>query len=242
MTKRLHLPLFVFAASLFVPVMLIGDGPDVRLQLLNGAMTGLLVWTAVRSGSVPGIQVATAMAIATTGELILSLGWGLYSYRFAAIPWYVPPGHGLFYLLAAESAAHPFVLRNRERVVRTVLVLGSLAAALGLVLASDQWGLLWWFGAVAMIVFTRSGLLVACAWIYTTPLEWLGTWNGNWIWFRDVPGIPLFSGNPPSGVSILYGLLDVLTLLACGSTLMRRLASEVGDSAGERDAPLADAA
>jgi hypothetical protein len=222
--ERFRIPLFVVSVVIVIPLMLVVDGPDLRVQLLNGAFAFLLVFTAARSGSIPGIQIAVAMTIATTGELILSLGWGLYAYRFAVIPWYVPPGHGIFYLLTAETAAHPRIVRHRKAVIGAVLVFGSALAALCLVLGRDAWGLAWWLGAGAMMLLSRSGLVVACAWVYTTPMEWLGTWNENWVWFREVPGIPLPSGNPPSGVAVLYGLLDILTILACSSPLLRRLA------------------
>jgi hypothetical protein len=30
--------------------------------------------------------------IATTGEMLLSLGWGQYTYRLGNVPMFVPPG------------------------------------------------------------------------------------------------------------------------------------------------------
>lgn len=238
-----RLPLLVAASALFVTAMLLADGASIPLQLLNGAATGLFIYLAVRSSPVAGLQVATAMTIATCGELVLSLGWELYTYRFAAVPWYVPPGHGIFYLLAAESALHPAFLRHRRAIVDGVAIAGTVTALVGLVLFGDTWGLFWWIAALTMMRHTSSGLLLACAWIYTMPLEWLGTWNGNWHWFADVPGLPLVSGNPPSGVAMLYGLLDLLTVAAVGSRWMRRLAGEeTGGDEAEEPEGLADAA
>ena len=49
----------------------------------------------------------TVILVATTGECVLSLGWGLYRYRNAVIPLYVPFGHGIFYALAAECGVLP---------------------------------------------------------------------------------------------------------------------------------------
>ena len=44
-------------------------------------------------------------------------------------------------------------------------------------------------------------------------LEWLGTGIGNWRWAAEVPGLGLRSANPPSGVGVLYVLLDLLTVM-----------------------------
>ena len=223
LTGTSRLAAVVLGSAIFVPAMLFADGPNPWLQVAVGAATGLFVFLLVRGGSVPGVQVVAAMTIATTGELVLSLGWGLYGYRFAAVPYFVPPGHGLFYLLAAETAAHPWVAARGRGFRVGVATFGTLWAVLMLGFSSDSWGLLWWIGALAMIRFSDSGLLVACAYLYTMPLEWLGTWNRNWWWYPDVPGLPFVSGNPPSGVAVLYGLLDLLAVLACGSPFVRRL-------------------
>src|SRR4051795_3717095 len=37
------------------------------------------------------------LAIATAGEIFLSLVWGLYQYRLGNIPLFVPPGHVLLF-------------------------------------------------------------------------------------------------------------------------------------------------
>ena len=39
------------------------------------------------------------VAIATAGELFLSLVWGLYTYRLGNVPLFVPPGHALMLML-----------------------------------------------------------------------------------------------------------------------------------------------
>ena len=43
------------------------------------------------------------LLIATAGELFLALAWGLYSYREAGLPLFVPPGHVLLYMLGLAS-------------------------------------------------------------------------------------------------------------------------------------------
>ena len=44
------------------------------------------------------------LVIATTGEVILSLVWGLYTYRLDNIPLFVPPGHVLLFYLGTQLA------------------------------------------------------------------------------------------------------------------------------------------
>ena len=203
--------------------MLVADGPDVGEQLLLGLATGLFLILLAGRSSIPGSQIVCAMVIATAGELFLSLVWGLYSYRFAAIPYYVPIGHGVFYVLAAESALQETLRRHSAVITRVVLAGGTLYAVASLVTASDVWGLLWWGGAVLIITRSRSPLLMSTCVVYTVLLEWLGTWLGNWRWEGTVPVIGLTSANPPSGVGILYCLLDLFTILVCSARWFARL-------------------
>lgn len=207
----------VASAAIFIPLMLIADGPDLGNQLLLGGATGLFLMMIVRKGNVSAAQVAVVMVIATTGEIVLSLGWGLYDYRFAEVPFYVPPGHGVFYVLAAESARQGFLRRHEETIKRLVIVSGSIYAAISLVVASDVWGLLWWVGALFLITRSRNPLLMSTCVVYTILLEWLGTALGNWRWEAVVPWLGLRSANPPSGVGILYCLLDLFTVMVCSA-------------------------
>jgi len=99
-----HFLIFVTASAVWMAIVLLSDREGVVPQLLLGGATAAFVVYFTRRSQVDGRQIAWAVAIATLGEIVLSLGWGLYSYRHAVIPLYVPPGHGLFYLLAAETA------------------------------------------------------------------------------------------------------------------------------------------
>lgn len=210
------------ATSLFVPLMLLCDSADITQQIALATATALFLILMVRKSSVSGGQIVCAIAIATAGELFLSLGWGLYSYRYAAIPFYVPVGHGIFYALAAESARQEPLRKKQTFIVSTVLAAGSLYA-LVTVSAGDAWGLLWWIGAAWIITRSRSPLLMSTCVVYTVLLEWAGTAIGNWRWAEIVPVVGLRSANPPSGVGILYCLLDLFTMMVCSSVLAHRL-------------------
>jgi len=50
-------------------------------------------------------QTLAVVVIATCGEVIGSLIWGLYSYRLENLPAFVPPGHGLVYLAGLSLAS-----------------------------------------------------------------------------------------------------------------------------------------
>jgi hypothetical protein len=216
-----HFLVFAGAAALFIPLLLIADRRGLVPQLALGAATAAFLWLFAR-GSNEGRQIGAAILIATTGEVVLSLGWGLYSYRNALIPLYVPFGHGVFYALAAESARQPALRRLEQRISRGVLVAGSVIAAVGFAAFKDQWGLVWWIAAAICLMRSRNRLLLSMAFIDTMLLEWLGTTIGNWHWTANVPFVGLHSANPPSGVGLLYVLLDLVTVAICSSTLGQR--------------------
>ena len=219
---RRHFLLFLTAATLFTPALLLADTSGIVPQLALGSATALFLVLFARESPIDRRHIVDAILIASTGEAILSLGWGLYTYRNALIPLYVPVGHGVFYALAAESALQPALRRHARSIARGVLVAGSIIAAASFLFFHDQWGLLWWIAAAALLMRSRNQLLLSTCFIGTTLLEWLGTAIGNWQWTAIVPGVGLHSANPPSGVGILYILLDVITVWVCGIPRSRR--------------------
>jgi hypothetical protein len=203
---------FVAASACFMLALLLLDAGGLAHQLLLGLATALFVLFFVRRSGTAGRQVVAAILVATAGEIVLSLGWGLYTYRHALIPLYVPPGHGLFYLLAAESARQQLFRRHAGAITRAVVVIGTLLALVSLVRSGDAWGFLWWLGALALIRASENRLMLAACFVYTMILEWVGTAIGNWQWTPVVPGAGLRSANPPAGVGLLYILLDLIVV------------------------------
>jgi hypothetical protein len=181
-----------------------------------GIATAAFLWFFARRSEVPARQIVCAIVVATAGEVVLSLGWGLYSYRHALIPLYVPPGHGLFYTLAAMAAQQDVLRRHAKAITRGVLFCGTFIALLSLGFAADVWGFLWWMGAVALVLRSRNQLLLSACFVFTILLEWAGTAIGNWIWTANVPFVGLHSANPPAGVGILYILLDLIVMTVAG--------------------------
>ena len=220
---------FVAASAVFMILLLLADRDGLLQQLALGAATALFLWYFARNSEVTPRQIICCIIVATAGEVVLSLGWGLYSYRHAVIPFYVPPGHGLFYTLAAETARQHAVRLRAGAITRLVLIIGSANAALSLVFRHDTWGALWWMGAVALIYVSRNRLLLSACFAYTMILEWVGTAIGNWQWAAEVPFLRLHSANPPSGVGILYILLDLIVVAITTGLMARKPAVELDE-------------
>jgi len=218
---------FVAASAVFMTVLLLVDRDGLLQQLALGAATALFLWYFARNSEVAPRQIICCIIVATAGEVVLSLGWGLYSYRHAVIPFYVPPGHGLFYTLAAETARQHAVRLRAAGITRLVLIIGTINAVLSLAFRHDTWGALWWMGAVALISVSRNRLLLSACFVYTMILEWVGTAIGNWQWAPEVPFLRLHSANPPAGVGILYILLDLIVVGITTGLMSRKPAAEL---------------
>lgn len=204
--------LWLAASTLFVPLILSSDGPGAVRQVTLAAATAGFLSLLVRASRVEVTLVIIAILVATVGECVLSIGWGLYRYHYALLPFYVPVGHGVFFTLAAWSSRQPAMQRRERQIYRWVLLGGSAAAAGSLLFANDQWGLLWWLLAATLLMRSRNRLLLSLCFLYTYALEWLGTSMGNWRWMPLVPGLGLRCANPPSGVGVLYVVLDLITV------------------------------
>jgi hypothetical protein len=211
---------FVIAALTTLTVVLWLDRPGLSNQLVLGGAVWLLLGVVFTRHPELRRETLIAVAIATTGEVILSIGLGIYGYRSGGVPLYVPPGHGVVYLLALQTSAQ---LRRYERViVTTTFVFGSIIAAGAAVFFDDTFGLLCWAVTLLIASTSQRRLLIATCIAFTSVLEIAGTWAGNWTWY-EYQGL-LRSGNPPVGVVLLYCCLDLLTLAALGA--MRRRPTE----------------
>lgn len=214
--------LAVLATTLYVPTCLALDREGLAAQLILGLATvALLAWIARGSG-VGRRQIVCAVILATCGEVVFSLIWGLYTYQHAIIPLYVPPGHGIFYTLAAYAARQETLIRHQHQLRKWTLFAGTLIAAVSFTLFSDTWGTLWWIGAALLLMRAKAPVLLSACFIFTTLMEWAGTGIGNWIWHPIVPGLGLTSANPPAGVGILYVILDLLVVLITSRAIAPR--------------------
>jgi hypothetical protein len=223
--RRLKHPV---VAALGVPalvtvVLAIDRGVGLGGQLLLGVIAFVLLalacsWVDRRTR----VQVAVLVVVATCGEVLASLVWGLYTYRLDNIPLFVPPGHGLVYL-GGLAIVRVFV--GRERVL--------VGTALGAVLAWGVAGLtvlprLDVGGAIcaagfAYVLLTRSRATVyAGVFLVVAFLEIYGTAVGTWVWAERVPTLGVPNGNPPSGAAIGYVVLEATAIrVAVGVSRVR---------------------
>jgi hypothetical protein len=201
---------FVSAAFALLGLVLWLDRAGLPTQLLLSASVWLLLALAFVRHRELARETLIAIAIATTGEVILSIGLGIYGYRSGGVPLYVPPGHGVVYLCALSASAH---LQRYERlIVMTTFSIGTLAAIGAAVAFGDSFGFACWIVTLMIASTTDRRLLIATCIPLTSILEIAGTWAGNWTW-HEHQGL-LGSGNPPVGVVLLYCCLDLLTLMA----------------------------
>jgi hypothetical protein len=159
-------------------------------------------------------QTLGVVCFATIGEVTGSLLWGVYHYRLHNLPLFVPPAHGLVYLaglsLARSLRAHTHAL---------VLAAATFAAGWGLLGLTvlprrDVAGAI---GVPLLLVFLwrgRNRAIYAAVFLVVASLELYGTAIGTWRWERELPGLGIPDGNPPSGVASGYIWFDVMALLA----------------------------
>ncbi len=182
-------------------------------QLVLGAVTAAVLLVVLQRLS-PALRAQTliVVVVATCGEIVGSIVWGLYTYRLENLPAFVPPAHGLVYLGGVALAG---ALAGRER----LFVGSALAAVLAWGVAGvtvlpreDLGGLL---GALVLAVFLlrgRARATYAGVFVVVAALELYGTALGTWRWAEVAPGTPITQGNPPSGIASGYVFFDIAAL------------------------------
>ena len=192
---------------------------DTQVALPGQLALGGITWAALGVALAPlsplvRVQTLIVVAVATCGEIMGSIVWGVYTYRLENLPSFVPPAHGLVYLAGAALAA--WAAPRRELLVRfaLVLVLAWALAGLTVLPRADVGGAL---GATLLALYllrgrspaTYAGVFLVVAW-----LELYGTALGTWTWAVEIPGTTVPNGNPPSGVAAGYVWFDIVALAA----------------------------
>ncbi|MFL5964302.1 MAG: hypothetical protein ACJ757_15570 [Gaiellaceae bacterium] len=204
-------------------------------QLALGVLTWfLLAAVLVRVSPERRAQALGVVVFATIGEVTGSLIWGVYSYRLHNLPLFVPPAHGLVYLtglaLATALARH----------ARTLVIVAATGAAawgiLGLTVLPrrDVAGALLVPMLLVFLWRGRNRAIYAGVFLVVAALELYGTAIGTWQWARELPGLGIPDGNPPSGVASGYVWFDVMALLTAPLALAfvrRRLDGDVATQA-----------
>ncbi len=157
------------------------------------------------------IEVCLCLGIATLGEVVLSLCWGLYDYRLGNLPLFVPPGHVLLYVLGKDLAP-----RMPDWIVRAVPLLFAPYMLYGLLSGRDAQSALWYVLLLLVLKVGENRRLYALMFVLAFTLEMYGTGLANWAWRTHVPGLGLSSANPPASVGSFYAVLDLLVVGAAG--------------------------
>jgi hypothetical protein len=201
--------------ALAAATIIIGLGLDVHVgpagQLaVSAAVWAVLVCLLARVEPLERTMLIACLVIATAGEIALSLGWGLYTYRLGNIPPFVPPGHVLMLMLGIRLA-RSMSARAACAIVGSALLYAIAASVSGL----DT------FAAALAIVLLAAWLLMpahrplyASTFVLSLALELYGTWLGNWTWSAGVPAIGLTTTNPPALAGAFYAALDACVLVA----------------------------
>jgi hypothetical protein len=205
------------SASLLAAIaaLALGLWADIHVDLPGQVAIGAAVW-ALLLGLIAPLPASerrlylACVAISATGELFLSLVWGLYTYRLGNVPMFVPPGHALMLMLALALTR-----RMPEMAARAILggagAYTLLAFATGLdTLAVPLYLLL----VVSVLSLPAHRRLFASSFILTLTLELYGTTLGNWSWEREVPWIGLVTTNPPAIAGAFYCTLHALVIAA----------------------------
>jgi len=182
-------------------------------QLLLGVLTvGVLAWLLTLQTPAVRLQTLAVIVIATAGEVVGSLIWGLYSYRLENLPTFVPPGHGLVYLagvsLVTLAAGRVWALLGTAAAAAAVWGVAGVTV----LPATDLAGAIGCAFLLVVLVWTRRPVY-AGVFLVVAALELYGTALGTWRWEAEVPGLGLAQGNPPSGVASGYVVFDILALL-----------------------------
>jgi hypothetical protein len=183
-------------------------------QLGLGVLTWLVLGLALtRVSPERRAQALAVVLFATVGEVTGSLVWGVYHYRLHNLPLFIPPAHGLVYLTGLSLAV---ALKRHARALVLTAALASTGwglAGLTVLPRSDVAGAV---GVPLLLVFLwrgRNRAVYAGVFLVVASLELYGTAIGTWRWARELPGLGIPDGNPPSGVASGYVWFDVMALL-----------------------------
>jgi hypothetical protein len=167
----------------------------------------VFAWLYRLGGSEERRVLVVCTTIAGTGEVVLSLVWGLYDYQFQNVPLFVPPGHALLMTLGLVFA------RRLPQAAMWLISLAALTwAAYAWVAGFDRFGVVL-FGIYAFCMLASGARsLYATMFVAALLMELYGTALGNWMWQPVAPWVQLTAANPPFSAGAFYCMLDLLVL------------------------------
>jgi len=207
-----RLPAGALQPALFAGVIAAGLAVDQRFQPWGQAAVDAAVWSLFlalvwqRHGA-ERLALLACLAYASAGELFLSEGLGLYTYRDGSIPLFVPPGHVLLLLLGME-VTRAIPKRILAIVPWATLPIVAAAAWTGIDPSAPYLFALY----VVCLRFGPSPSLYSAMFVLSLAMEVYGVWLGNWTWTTE----RVFDGprlhNPPLAAGAFYCVLDWLVI------------------------------
>lgn len=177
-------------------------------QWVTNALT-FMVFIWVYSQVSPRLKklILYGLVIALGGELVFSLGLGMYTYRLHNLPIYVPLGHTLIYTAVYYLIKEPRIKAMQPALTKVLFWAMILYSAGWLIFARDLFG----FACTLLIlwVFHRrphTKPYFLAMFFAVVLLELLGTYFQCWawpeIWFGKFTWVS--SANPPAGIAVFY--------------------------------------
>jgi len=167
----------------------------------------VFVWLLLQGGGLEKRALLACITVAGLGEVLLSIGWGLYDYQFRNIPVFVPPGHALLMTLGVLMAR-----RTPAWAIWLVPVATLPYVVTGWWQGWDTTGAILFLIFLACLMTGKARSLYVTMFALSLLLELYGTWLGNWAWRPLVPWLQLSNTNPPACSGALYCVLDLLVL------------------------------
>ena len=226
-TKPFHWSFYAFVPVTLV--MLFLDSKWLLAQGLNGQMLdNILVplYCYAMYRTMPDERLKKIMLltipVSAIGEVFLSMGIELYTYKFGTVPIYVPFGHAIvigsgFQLLwRAGVHDHASVIIRRFLIFYAALFLGVFWVF------GDSFtvllGLLFFLGVFAM----KQRVIYMFMPIFVLFVEFVGTAFGCWSWSPKTFDF-MSTTNPPMGSVMFYVYLDMIVMMLGSLWVARRM-------------------
>ena len=161
-------------------------------------------------------QMIYAVIIGFLGEHLFSIIFKMYTYRLGNVPIYVPFGHAILYRVVANFCKKPLIILYRKQFEKTFVVFIVVYSTLFLVFANDIFGFIMSILVILILSYRpKDRLFYYSMYFVVCYLEIIGTTYQCWSWPKTFCSTVSFlqSANPPSGISLLYFLLDLATIL-----------------------------
>lgn len=193
-------------------LLIVGLFIDQTVELWGQTITNIFFWLFFiillkRGKRIQRVSLLVCILYATSGEVFLSLVWGLYEYRLHNIPLFVPPGHALLFMLGlflAPKTPH-WIVWGLPMLVAPYVIFAILSGF-------DTMGGILFLTFLICLIFGKAKKLYATMFILSLILEIYGTWLGNWTWTYEIPWLGLTTTNPPVCAGAFYCLLDLLVV------------------------------